>query len=95
MAVPDGKPATDFNAMNREWVRAVATEIADGGGTNLPEVSASDNGDVLTVVEGVWAKATPVAELPTVTSDDNGDFLMVVSGAWAKASLSEWTGGSY
>lgn len=27
--------------------------------SSLPEVTASDNGDVLTVVEGAWAKATP------------------------------------
>lgn len=93
MAIPDGRPATDFNAMNREWVRAVANEAASSGG--LPEVSGSDNGDVLTVVEGAWAKAAPAAELPAVTSANNGEFLMVVSGAWAAAALSEWTGGSY
>ena len=28
-------------------------------GSSLPDVSADDNGDVLTVVEGEWAKATP------------------------------------
>ena len=32
-----------------------------GGGNSLPKVTASDNGDVLTVVEGAWAKATPSA----------------------------------
>lgn len=30
-----------------------------GGGGNLPAVTSDDNGDVLTVVEGTWAKATP------------------------------------
>ena len=34
-------------------------EGGGGGGSDLPEVSAADNGDVLTVVEGEWAKATP------------------------------------
>lgn len=29
------------------------------GGTALPEVSSADNGDILTVVEGEWAKAVP------------------------------------
>ena len=55
----------------------------------LPAVTSDDNGDILTVVEGAWAKAAapvPVAELLAVTSDDNGDILTVVEGAWAKAA---------
>lgn len=30
-----------------------------GGGSPLPAVTADDNGDVLTVVEGAWAKSSP------------------------------------
>lgn len=30
-----------------------------GGGSELPAVTTDDNGDVLTVVEGAWAKAAP------------------------------------
>lgn len=30
-----------------------------GEGTDLPAVTASDNGDVLTVVDGAWDKASP------------------------------------
>lgn len=30
-----------------------------GGGSELPAVTSDDNGDVLTVVEGEWAKAPP------------------------------------
>ena len=37
-------------------IEAIKT-VATGGG--LPEVSDTDNGDVLTVVEGAWAKAAP------------------------------------
>ena len=60
-----------------------------GSTIELPAVTSEDNGDVLTVVEGAWAKAepaTPTSELPTVTSEDNGDVLTVVEGAWAKAT---------
>ena len=65
-------------------VRLNGVEIS--GGSELPEVTSSDNGDVLMVVEGVWAKADPPTELPAVTSSDNGDVLTVVEGVWAKAA---------
>lgn len=45
---------------------------------NLPEVDASDNGDVLTVVSGEWAAAAPAGGLPEVTSTDEGKVLTVV-----------------
>ena len=57
MAIPDGKPATDFSAMNREWVRAVAEEA--GGGIPAPE-NPSD-GDVLTYdsTTSAWVAEAP------------------------------------
>ena len=76
-------------------IEKLLNEIAEntsgggGGGTGLPEVTTDDNGDVLTVVEGEWAKAAPSgSDLPAVTSDDNGNVLTVVEGAWAKAAPS-------
>lgn len=42
---------------NAGMIAAIAA-IAEPS-TKLPTVSATDNGDVLTVVEGAWAKATP------------------------------------
>ena len=56
------------------------------GSPELPAVSSTDNGDVLTVVNGKWAKAPAASPLPAVTSADNGDVLAVSSGAWAKAA---------
>ncbi len=59
------------------------SEIA-GSTIELPGVTSEDNGDVLTVVNGKWAKAEVQGSLPAVTSEDNGDVLTVVEGAWAK-----------
>lgn len=59
------------------------TQIAASAGIELPAVTTSDNGDVLTVVSGKWAKADVPKELPTVSATDNGSVLKVVDGAWA------------
>lgn len=56
----------------------------------LPEVSASDNGKVLGVVDGAWAAMdlpAPEDELPTVSASDNGKVLGVVEGAWTTMEL--------
>lgn len=62
---------------------AKMNHIEDGIGTGLPEVTSSNNGDVLTVVSGEWAAAAPVSDLPEVTSSNNGQVLKVVDGEWA------------
>ena len=56
------------------------------GFSELPAVSASDNGKVLKVVSGAWAKGAETQELPAVSASDNGKVLKVVSGAWAKGT---------
>lgn len=53
----------------------------------LPKVSGSDNGRVLTVVSGKWAKADIPSQLPAVTPEDAGSVLKVnESGVWAKGT---------
>lgn len=51
----------------------------------LPNTTSSDNGKVLKVKSGKWAKVA-INELPSVTAADNGKVLMVVDGEWAVVS---------
>ena len=53
-----GGDADDFTATpNAEGIALIATVASAGSG--LPEVSAADNGSVLTVVDGEWAAVAP------------------------------------
>lgn len=55
-------------------MKKVAEMIAEaGGGSSLPEVTADDNGDVLTVVSGEWAKAALPASPSGLCVIDDGD----------------------
>lgn len=40
-----------------DMINAIATHVGAGGAAELPAVSSTDNGKVLTVVSGKWAKA--------------------------------------
>ena len=60
--------------------------VAQAAATELPVVSGADDGDVLGVVSGKWAKMTPPTELPAVSGTDNGKLLGVSSGAWNKVN---------
>jgi hypothetical protein len=40
-----------------DMINAIATLVSSGATAELPKVSSSDNGKVLTVVSGKWAKA--------------------------------------
>lgn len=69
--------------INLLWDKVKALE-KNADSSRLPDVTTSDNGDVLTVVEGAWGKAAIPSQLPTVTGADNGNVLGVVEGAWSK-----------
>lgn len=56
-------------------------ENGGGGGGGLPEVTSADNGDVLAVVDGAWAKADPPSGLPSYTSADKGKVLALGEGS--------------
>ena len=66
-----------------DMINAIATFVAAGGAAKLPSVTSADNGKLLTVVSGKWAKAAAPTELPAVSATDNGKILKVVDGAWA------------
>lgn len=97
MAIPDGKPATDFSAMNREWVRAVAEEVGGGG---IPAPENPSDGDVLTYdsTDGEWKAEAPSGGggIPAPDSPSNGDVLTYDSTAeeWVAAAPGGGGGGA-
>ena len=55
-----GGDADDFNATtNPEAIDLVASAVAAAVAPELPEVTAANDGDMLKVVDGKWAKFTP------------------------------------
>ena len=80
--IANGAPVSDYTVTS-DMVNALA-KIA-GTTLELPAVSASDNGKLLTVVNGAWDKADTPTELPAVSTSDEGKALIVNSqGKWTK-----------
>lgn len=65
-----------------EMLTAIST-VAAAAASELPAVKSVDNGKVLAVVNGKWAKADIPSQLPAVTAANNGAVLKVIDGAWA------------
>lgn len=62
-------------------------EQASSSADRLPAVTTSDNGKVLTVVSGKWAKKTVVKELPAYTAADAGKVLQITADGLAWVTL--------
>ena len=70
---------------NYKTIADVLDDAEISGG--LPEVTSDDNGDILKVVEGAWAKGDPPAGLPAVTTSDKFKGMRVISsGQWEKSN---------
>lgn len=72
------KPVTS----DEKAVKYAVDNAGGGGGSDLPDVTAADNGKLLGVDGGEWGKVDPPSELPAVTASDNGKVLGVADGAW-------------
>ena len=69
-------------------MEAIADKLVGVEVTELPAVTASDNGKVLKVANGAWAAGAETVELTAVTSSDAGKVLTVdSSGKWVAAAL--------
>lgn len=68
--VPAANDGETLNCKTFEWfMTELKKYVGGGGGSSLPEVTSDDNGDVLQVIEGAWAKG------PAPAADN--DFLIV------------------
>ena len=69
------------NVVTAEKLNKMEGGIEDANEKELPSVTGTDNGDVLTVVEGAWAKATPsgsnvvILDETTVQGKTYNDFI--------------------
>lgn len=75
-----GGSADDYNVDTIPEAIALIATVATPA--ELPAVTTSNNGQILTVVSGKWEAANAPTELPTVSATDNGSVLKVIEGAW-------------
>ena len=81
-----GDVADVANLTTTPELLAKISVVAGAGASELPAVSKSDKGKVLTVNgNGKWSAGG--ATLPAVTGTDNGKVLLVSEGAWTVANI--------
>lgn len=99
-----------LGVVNGQWVKKNLGTLAftgavygtyDGSGSatinipyGVPSVTTSDNGKVLTVVNGSWSTSV-IKELPETTTDNNGAFLRIVNGVPTWVVLENAEDGAY
>ena len=71
-------PSTPDEALLKAIVDRLTSISTAASTKELPEVTSSDNGDVLTVVSGEWAKAAPPTDLPSLPSED-GEYALTLT----------------
>ena len=73
-----GTADTEDITASSDMIDLIEDVAGGGGGSSLPSVTSDDNGDLLTVVDGAWAKAKPTASMQIIDLDTanqvmNGD----------------------
>lgn len=72
-------PVTDLEKL----LYNIAQAVASASESDLPSVSAADNGGLLGVSAGKWAKVAAPTGVPAFSASENGKVLGVVDGALA------------
>lgn len=78
------------------WNAAQLNEAANngsmGGGSSLPSVTVSDNGDVLGVVEGAWAKMSAPSGVNYSTSEQDTGLTLGTAKVYQKSYSGDTAG---
>lgn len=78
------------------WNAAQLNEAANngsiGGGSDLPDVTASDNGDVLGVVEGAWGKMSVTSGVNYSTSEQDTGLTLGTAKVYQKSYSGDLAG---